>query len=112
MSLGSRVRELRDRKGMTQRELGELAGVRQSHISLIENDKRPNVTALVAADIARALGVSLEHLLGLHLDPELRWMFDQIEMMGAEERELVRFAIEMVLARREARSQGEGETGF
>ncbi len=109
MSLGSRVRKLRDRKGLTQRELAELAGVRQSHISLIENDRRPNVTAIVAADIARALGVSLEYLLGLRLDPELQWMFDQIEMMSSEEKELVGFAIEMVLARRQARSQREEE---
>ena len=110
MSLGSRVRQLREKKGLTQRELGQLAGVQQSHISLIENDRRPNVTAVVAADIARALGVSLEYLLDLRLDPEIRWMFDQVEMMNPEERNLVRFAIEVVVARREAESQGKGET--
>ena len=112
MSFGSRVRELREKRGLTQAELAGLAGVRQSHISLIENDRRPNVTALVAADLARALGVSLEYLLGLHLDPEMGWMLDHIEMMDAEERELIRFAIELVLARREAASRPEAESRF
>ena len=108
MSIGSRIREIRQRRGLTQRELAELSGVQQSYISLIESDKRPNVSALVVADIARALRVSLDRLLDLpDYDPSLRAMVSEIENMTSEEREAIRFAIEVVLARRRARLEKE-----
>lgn len=116
MSIGSRIREIRKGKGLTQRELAELSGVSQSSISLIEGNKRPNVSALVVADIARTLRVSLDRLLDVpNYDPSLQAMLSQIEDMTSEEREAIRFAIEVVLTRRRARSeeeeQPEGEFG-
>ncbi len=101
---------------MSQRDLAELSGVQQSYISLIENDKRPNVSAIVVADIARALQVSVDRLLDVpDYDPALRTMFSQIEDMTAEERESIRFAIEVVLARRRDRMEkkdlSEGNAG-
>ena len=109
MSIGSRIREFRKRRGLTQRELAELSGVQQSYISLIESDKRPNVSALVVADIAGALLVSIDRLLDVpDHDPALRAMFSQIEDMTSDEREAIRFAIEVILARRRARL-GQGD---
>ena len=110
MSIGSRIREVRRRRGLSQGELAGLSGVQQSYISLIENDKRPNVSAIVVVDIARALQVSVDRLLDVpDHDPALRTMFSQIEDMTAEERESIRFAIEVVLARRRARLMEEDQ---
>lgn len=43
-TVGNNIRNLRERKGLTQYELAERAGVTQSHISLCENGaKMPSV---------------------------------------------------------------------
>lgn len=60
--VGRIVRELRRRKGLTLRELGDAAGVSMTFLSDIEHERRtPSVPKLAA--IARALGVSPEVLL-------------------------------------------------
>lgn len=59
-----RVRMLRIKKGLRQKELGELSNVSEAFISMIEsNSKQPSreTTAL----LADALGVSSDYLLGL-----------------------------------------------
>lgn len=57
--VGRVLRELRRRKGLTLRELGELAGVSMTFLSDIEHERRmPSVPTLAA--VARALGVSPE----------------------------------------------------
>ena len=62
MNYGIRIKELRDRAGMTQVELSEKSGISQEHISRIENGKfTPNVKT--ADRIAGALGVTLMDIL-------------------------------------------------
>jgi len=39
MRFGQRIRELREAKGLVQRDLGEMVGVNFSYISKIENEK-------------------------------------------------------------------------
>lgn len=59
-----RVRMLRIKKGLKQKELGELSNVSEAFISMIESSsKQPSreTTAL----LADALGVSSDYLLGL-----------------------------------------------
>jgi transcriptional regulator with XRE-family HTH domain len=61
-TLGSRVRALRIARGMTQFQLAQAAGVRESRISEIERNRchRPNVPNL--PKIAEALGTTVESL--------------------------------------------------
>jgi transcriptional regulator with XRE-family HTH domain len=62
MNYGIRIKEIRERIGMTQAELSEKAGLSQEHISRIENGKfTPNVKT--ADRIAEALGVTLMDIL-------------------------------------------------
>ncbi len=64
-TLGPRIRKRRHSLGMTQQELGELAGCTKSTISLIERGRTwPSVKLLVR--IAEALGERP----GYFLDPE------------------------------------------
>ena len=58
----NRVREVRLHRGLTQDDLSELAKVSQKHISLIENDQKPNLSLTVAKRIAKALGKTVDYL--------------------------------------------------
>jgi transcriptional regulator with XRE-family HTH domain len=65
---GDRIKEFRERKGLTQRELAEVSGVTLYQISRYEND-RSDISADSLEAIARHLGVSTDYLLGLVDDP-------------------------------------------
>ena len=56
-----RIKSLREAKGLTQLQLGEMAGLSRSQLSEIETEKKPANTLRLSA-IARALGVSVEDL--------------------------------------------------
>lgn len=61
------MKELRALRGLSLHALADLSGVDYSSLSRIENGKRkPSVYA--ARDIAAALGVSLDVLVGDHTD--------------------------------------------
>lgn len=58
----NRVRETRLQLGLTQEELSKLANVSQKHISLIENNQKPNMSLTVGKRIAKALGKTVDYL--------------------------------------------------
>lgn len=60
---GSRIRELREARELSQRELARRAGVRQPSLSAIENGQAKRVDVVMLEDIAKALGVDLVDLL-------------------------------------------------
>lgn len=62
--LGARVRTLRERRGLSLRELARRAGVQVSDVSRLERGltRQPRLTLAIA--LATALGVRLSHLLG------------------------------------------------
>ena len=63
-ALGAKIKELRDRRGLTQDELALLAGLSKSYISLLENGERGEKANLeMIHKVARALKVSSEELL-------------------------------------------------
>ena len=60
--MGLRLKEHRERVGISQRELARLSGVSQGYISDLEAGKKdPRLTQ--AAKLARALGVLVDDLL-------------------------------------------------
>jgi transcriptional regulator with XRE-family HTH domain len=61
-SLGSRVKQLRKEKGLTQAELGNLSGIHHTNIGRIEN-KEMIPQADVLFNIAESLGTTVEWLL-------------------------------------------------
>lgn len=63
MGLGENIKQLRKNKGLTQKELGELVGVKAITIRKYEsNEREPNVDTL--NKIATALGVTINDLAG------------------------------------------------
>lgn len=74
--LGHRLRRIRRLKDFTQEELGRLAGVSAVTISRLESGNAEHAYARTVRDLARALGVSADYLLGLSNDPGEVEVFD------------------------------------
>lgn len=70
MSLGSRIKRERERKGWSQNELSRLSGVRQALISELESEKKQDTTGYVLRRLARTLGVTIDYLAGMYEDEE------------------------------------------
>jgi transcriptional regulator with XRE-family HTH domain len=64
MTLGDRLRQLRDMKRLSQDELGELANVPQSVIADVESGHQATVPLDIAQRLADALAVTLDSLVG------------------------------------------------
>ena len=63
MFIGSRIKELRKQKGLTQSQLGELINVTKVSISCYEHDTRiPNLETFI--DLVRVLETTPDYLLG------------------------------------------------
>ena len=62
--IGQRLRQLRERMGLDQVDLGAVMGYGQSTVSLIEGgERRPSVDSLL--EVAKEYGVSMQWLFGL-----------------------------------------------
>lgn len=64
-TIATRMRELREARGLSLQELAIRAGIAKSHVWQIEQGKSANPTIATTVGIARALGVSLDYLAGL-----------------------------------------------
>jgi len=69
MKSGYRIGELREKRGMSQRELGDAIGVTQQTIGYYESG-RSDPKASVCISLASALHVSVTELLGIQDDYE------------------------------------------
>ena len=78
MTTGDRIRELRAKKGLTQKDLAHLCGLSLYTISQYERDQCPRYGSIEA--IAVALNTSPEYLLGIRAGAAQT-------MMAARERE-------------------------
>jgi transcriptional regulator with XRE-family HTH domain len=59
--IGSRIRELRKKKGLSQEELGGRAKLHYTYIGAVERGEK-NVSVVTLNKIARALGISLNEI--------------------------------------------------
>ena len=66
--LGQRIKQARERKGWSQRELARQAQVRQAIISELETGKKTDTIGVILKRLARALGVGVDYLLGTFED--------------------------------------------
>ncbi len=65
-TFGKRLKQIRERRGWTQRELADQSGVPYETIYRVERGTHQEPRVSVAAQLARALGVSLDVLAGLY----------------------------------------------
>ena len=62
---GSRIRAMREYRGLTQGQLAYKADTTVTQISRLENDDRPGAQAVIVARVAAALGTTVDYLVGL-----------------------------------------------
>jgi transcriptional regulator with XRE-family HTH domain len=62
--MGDRIKKRRQELRLSQQELSNLTGVRRATISDIESGKQPGMSVDTARRLARALGVSIDYLVG------------------------------------------------
>lgn len=68
MTLGERLRRLRERRHLSQLDLARLASVDRTWIFRLENGERHNISLEAAKRLAKSLGVSLDVLAGMYED--------------------------------------------
>jgi transcriptional regulator with XRE-family HTH domain len=65
-AFGVRVEKMRTRRGLTTQELAEQTGISYQSLWRIERGQHKEPGVFTAAKIARALGCSLDYLVGLY----------------------------------------------
>jgi transcriptional regulator with XRE-family HTH domain len=66
VTLGEKIKALREARGWQQQELARRARVRQALLSELESGKKTDTTGSVLGRLAWALGVSVDYLIGLY----------------------------------------------
>lgn len=61
IQFGRRVRAVREKQGLSQERLGELAGMHRTYIGMIERGEK-NITITNVAKLAKALNVRVRDL--------------------------------------------------
>jgi transcriptional regulator with XRE-family HTH domain len=64
MKFGARIKELRMGKGLTLEQLAQATGSSKSYIWELENKDPPRPSAEKLSEIATALGVTVDYLIG------------------------------------------------
>lgn len=105
---GRRIRELLDKRGLTQTDLAEMLGVHQQSVSRWVNSS--NLKTSVIEDICKALKIPViefyfdDHLIGKYLDISPEWitLIRKIEQLDVElQRKIIKHlvsALELVEA--------------
>lgn len=57
--MGYKIREVREKQGITQEELSNKSGVSRAVIASLENDDKTSTTTKTLSKIAQALGVTV-----------------------------------------------------
>ena len=68
--LGQRIQRLRERRGLTVKELADRAGTTYQSIWRIERGEQLDPSIALVRGIARALGVGVDHLIEMFTDDD------------------------------------------
>ncbi len=109
MTLGEKIKKLRNEKGISQEGLGNMMGVHYTHISRYErNQSTPSVEAL--KKLAKIFGVSTDYLLfddiekmalgDIH-DSDLLHQFQELDQLDDDIRGKARFLLDAILTQQQ-----------
>lgn len=99
-AIGSRIKEAREAKGLTQEQLAEIVGLSSTHISVIERGvKAPKLETFI--EIANALDVTSDSLLLDVLDNSLQItateLSEQIKGLPPQEQKRILKAVRVLV---------------
>jgi transcriptional regulator with XRE-family HTH domain len=83
MAIGERIKTLRLKKGMSQRELARQAEVRHATLVELETGIRTETRTDIARRIAKVLGVTVDYLVGMYEDEEAQCEPAAVALVGA-----------------------------
>lgn len=99
---GDRLNQLMEKKRLNAGQLEYMTGISQSMIWNLQNDRRPNVSAVIVAKLAEALECDIEFLLDIphpaedqapnnvaHLDDNQRAILEFFESLSEDEQQFV-----------------------
>jgi transcriptional regulator with XRE-family HTH domain len=109
MDLASKIRVKREELGLTQAELAKKTGLTQATISRLESGEVRQLKSEAIKSLARALGVSLDFLMGdksrmdfdetLKSNENAQVIFRGFEKLSEEKRKQLREFVEFLLKR-------------
>lgn len=97
MSLGQRVRQRREEKGLSLSALARVSKVSKGYLSQIENDAAPRPSGDTLFKMANSLGTTVADLLGREIEPAARDISPAL-MQFAQEASLPEADIHMLAA--------------
>lgn len=111
---GERIKQIREKKGLTQDQLAEAGGISKGFLSDVENNNK-NISSQSLLRLANVLGASVDYLLQgaarettekepVVIPSELSEAAEQLKLSYAETLELLD-AYKSVVARRSSKSQ-------
>lgn len=105
MSLGTRIGELRRKKGESLQQVGDAVGVSKAHIWELEKCRTDNPSMALVTRLADHFGVSVAFLVGEDIeapdaDRELQRMFRQASKLDPRERLILDDMMQTLLKRR------------
>ena len=109
MSIGIRIRELRNQKRLTQAELGTMVGLTYVQIGRYEIGKA-EPASIMLSKLAKALDTTADYLVSDDdndeavaaqlTDRELLKQFKEVELLNAEDKHLVKTFIDAFITKR------------
>ena len=91
MELGAKIKILREQKGMTLEELGNVVGVGKSTVRKWENGMIANMRRDKIAKVAAALDVSPAYLMGWKEEPEENPALMELALQVAQQKRLMAY---------------------
>ncbi len=112
MSLATRLKELRLKKGQSLQDIADAVGVSKTHVWELEKGRSQNPSVEMLTKLADHFQVTIRFLVGEELeseggDEELMRMFRQVGQLEDKDREVLDDMIQALLKRRKARDASD-----
>jgi transcriptional regulator with XRE-family HTH domain len=117
MSLGEKVKTLREKKGMNQKEVAEASGITQATISRIESGQVKELKSEALKRLAGALGVTVDYLVDktdkltpndiIRSDAAAQYVFRGYEKLSATGREQLKNFVRFLEEQEEKKERGK-----
>lgn len=108
MTMGERIKYLRESNNMTQDELGLLLGVQKSAIAKYENGKVENIKRSTIKKMADIFGVSACYLMGFDEDEEqVKTVSKQVALLQAVQDQWGKAAVQALSVLNELNEEGQ-----
>lgn len=112
MSIGDEIRELRKKRGLSQRALARYADVSSAYIVQLEGGRRSSPSAQILKKLAKPLGVEHAYLLqradilkgDIAISPRCAELMQDLDELNTEDYEAVREVIRRLTLKKKAQA--------